>query len=252
MSVYRSITRIAAVSAVNNLMQEPWPTLAKGNVFDSKIEPVEDMKADQVFPTCVIYTDYDKDYWSKGKMAIGSRNLNLTIELLVVQAEEVDNSGVFNVDCPETDSEIETTLDLLEDQVFRALRNGSVAADCFNYICVDCVGVVSRRGASFESGQRLAARQITLEMAAMMDPEAGVVPAQVAAFLDQLEESSPDYRDRVPFLREALTMPSGRSDGWRVMQATGLPSHTVGILGQPVETTVLGPNINYHLSGLAP
>lgn len=50
MSVYRSLARMAAVCALNNYLEEPWPTLAGPYIFDSKIEPVEDMKIDRVFP----------------------------------------------------------------------------------------------------------------------------------------------------------------------------------------------------------
>lgn len=250
MSIYRLITRLAVVSALNNYMKTPWPTLAGGHIFDSKIEPVEDIKSDIMFPCVVVYTDYDKDHWSKTGKAHEPRVLSLTVELLVVQAEL--KNDIYKLDCPMTDSEIETTLDILESQVFKALSAGTVASDAFNYICQSSVNTVSRRGASVEGGLRLAARQITIECSALREPLKGVIPVEVARFLDELGRHS-DYTARVPEIRKVLTDSAGDTYGETMMKVFGYTRDATGMLGIPAAPMpVLPPNIVWHFNGIQP
>ncbi|THK38657.1 hypothetical protein EHS39_09120 [Ensifer sp. MPMI2T] len=248
MSLNRTIARLAVVSALNNYMQQPWPTLAGPNIFDSKIEPVEDMKTDRAFPCCVVYTDYDKDHWNKGAKVHAERLLTVTLELLVVQTERMDNNGdeiAYKLECPTTDSEIETSLDLFEVQIFRALAAGTEASDAFNYLCPSYFNVISRRGATVEGGQRLAARQITMELKALRDPVAGTIPPEVARFLDRLEQHD-DYRQRVDDLRTLLTAPASTSPGDRVMLALGWTRDMADRMGAPTGPQVILPaNLTY-------
>lgn len=247
MSCYRMLARLAAVHALNNYMQEPWPTLAGPNIFDSKIEPVDDMKLDRVFPCVVVYTDYDKDHWAKGRKAHSERVMTVTLEFLIVQAEALpQNADVYKLDCPVTDSEIETSLDALETQIFRALSAGTEASDAFNYICYDLVAPISRRGASAEGGQRLAARQLTLEMKALKDNIAGVIPPEIAAFLARLEQHD-DYRDRVDDIRALMTAAASDTAAQRAMKAFGYTRGLAGLLGSVANPgSVLPPNLTFH------
>lgn len=249
MSIYRLVARLAAVHALNNYLQEPWPTLAGPNIFDSKIEPVEDMKFDRVFPCVVVYTDYDKDHWSKAKVAQSDRLLSITLELLIVQARSGGGStGSYKLDCPETDSEIETSLDALEAQILTALSAGSVASDALNYLCPGMVACVSRRGASVEGGHRLAARQMTLEMKAIRENLSGKIPAAIGAFLDQLEQHD-DYRDRVQDIRDFITAPVSASAAERSARAFGYTRDLATRLGtSPDPQVVLPPTLTFQLN----
>lgn len=257
MSIYRTVSRLAVVTALNNSMQAPWPTLAGPNIFDSKIEPVEDMATDRIFPTCVVYTDYDKDHWTKGSKVHKDRLMTVTLELLMVQAIKPDEAQeVYQLDCPMTDSEIETSLDVFEAQVYRALGSVSVAADAFNYICPSYDNVISRRGASVEGGQRLAARQITMEMKALREPMKGVVPTEIAAFLDHLENNDvgyTDYQDRAADIRAVLTEPATLSDGDQRLRLFGYSQAVATRIGNPTGPAVLLPaNLTYNFQGLNP
>lgn len=261
MSLYRLITRLAVVSALNNYLQAPWPTLAGPNIFDSKIEPVEDIQADRVFPCCVVYTDYDKDPFNKGAKVHANRMMTVTLELLIVQArqESPGNDGqgnplpaVYRLDCPYTDSEIETSLDMFEVQIFRALTKGTEASDAFNYICPSYENVISRRGASIEGGVRLAARQLTMEMKALRDNIAGTIPDQIAAFLAKLEQHA-DYEERVGEIRDMMTEAASDTASERTMRAFGYTRDLAGRLGTPPGPQILLPaNITYNLEGMSP
>lgn len=249
MSINRILTRMSVVTALNNFMQQPWPTFAGPNIFDSKIEPVEDMAKDRAFPCCVVYTDYDKDHWNKGAKAQAERSMTVTLELLIVQAAKVTNEGElasYQLDCPVTDSEIENSLDFLEAQIFRALTADNVSANCFNYLCSSYTSVISRRGASIEGGQRLAARQITLEMKANRDPVAGVIPAPVAEYLDRIETFR-DFRERVPEIRDFMIAGLNATQGELVESVFGYTNKVLEAIGTPrvPATQVLPPNITY-------
>lgn len=235
MSVNRVLTRLSVVTALNNFLEEPWPTIAGPNIFDSKIEPVEDMELDRVFPCCVVYTDYDKDHWNKGSRSQNSRLLTVTMELLIVTAAKLNDGGAnptYQIDCPETDSEIENSLDFMEAQIFRALSADTVSAECFNFLCHDYVNAISRRGASIEGGQRLAARQITLEMKANRDIAAGVIPQQVGRLLDRLE-TFPDFQDRVPEIRSFMTDAAAATSGEKLARTFGYHRGVLDLIGAP-------------------
>jgi hypothetical protein len=258
MSLNRLVTRLAVVSALNNYMVLPgtgeiWPTLAGPNIFDSKIEPVEDMKEDRAFPCCVVYTDYDKDHWTKGAADKKDRMMTVTLELLIVQVAEtttIDGApSKYTLETPFTDSEIETTLDMFEVQIFRALNAGNEASDCFNYLCPAYDNVVSRRGASIEGGVRLAARQITLETKAPRDPISGTIPPHIAAFLDRLEQHS-DYGDRVDDIRAMYLAAAIDTPAERVTKAYGYSRPLAQKLGyEPRPEVVLPSNLTFVEAG---
>lgn len=260
MSIYRTIARLAVVSAFNNYGQvaagQKWPTLAGPNIFDSKIEPVEDMAVDRAFPCCVVYTDYDSSNWNYSRGVHEDRLLTVNLEMLVVQAAQklAENGGIesYTLECPVTDSEIETTLDMFEVQVFDALNNGSIASDCFAYICGSWKTMVSRRGASIEGGQRLAARQITMEMKAIRDNTSGVIPEPIEDFLQELEKHE-DYAERVVLIRTMLTRHAQGTDNDRRKKLFGYSTGMAKILGAPTGIEVLLPaNLTFHYNEVRP
>lgn len=245
MSIYRMIARMAAVCALNNYMQEPWPTLAKGFIFDSKIEPIEDMKFDRTFPCVVIYTDYDKDHWPRSGRIHDPRMMSFTFEFLVVQNKD-DGNGGFTLECPMTDSEIETVIDILENQTLMALKAGNEASDAFNYICPSIHQTISRRGSTVEGGMRLAARQLTIEMDAIRPPLMGGAPPIINAFLSRLE-TFPDYADRVDAIRAALTPFDSQTEAEARMRVMGYARSVADMLGQPQgPQPVLATPIVFH------
>ena len=257
MSVYRLIGRLAAVSALNNCLSAPWPTIAGPNWFDSKIEPVEDMETDKMFPCGVVYTDYDFNHWNKGAGQNKRRLTTITLELLIIQAREVTKGErpAYRLDCPVTDSEIESSLDFFESQIFRALAAGNEASDAFSYLYASYDNVVSRRGASAEGGQRLAARQISMEMTSVRENASGTIPPEIEAFLAKLENTPTytDYADRVLDIRQALTAPAGWTDAERERQLLGWSTKTAEAVGRDFgPTALLPPNIIFHPVGPSP
>ncbi|WP_147245672.1 hypothetical protein [Pseudochrobactrum asaccharolyticum] len=237
---------------MNNYLEAPYPTLAGHLIFDSKIEPVEDWTKEHAFPCVVVYTDYDKDQWTKSGRTYADRTITLTLELLVVQRGS--GNGVagdpYKLECPATDSEVETTLDILEAQVFRSLSASNEAADAFNYLGVSYVNTVSRRGASIEGGLRLAARQITLEMKTVRETYT-TIPKEIEAFLAKLETAN-DYKDRVKDFRKVLLSGANETPVETVTHLLGYSLATAARLGAPEKGFILPPDIKYILSGGEP
>lgn len=208
MSLNRSLLRMATVAAISNFMQAPYPTLAGQHIFDSKIEPVNDVQDDVQYPMVVVYTDYDRDYIGHGTLRKVPRLMTITIEMLVAIITDRRDDGGYSLAYPQIDSELEISLDILEHQVFEALQANNAAADCYRAMVYGVETIISRRGATVEGGQKLAARQLTLEVSCLREPTTGVLPEYAEKFLDAIDEvaeTNPGYEfaDRTAVLRSA-------------------------------------------------
>lgn len=234
MSFNRILLRLSAASAIANFWREPWPTLAEHLVFDSKIEPIENMEADIVYPTVVVYTDYDKNHIPHQGLPHTSRNTTITFELLMaVLSKSDDDSDLFVLNMPSTDGELEAALDVMEAQVFAALRADNSAADCFSALAYSLDNVVSRRGATTEGGTKIAARQVTYEAKVIQEMANPLLPEWGNRFLTDLaaSEGMGPLASRVKLLFEAM----GDTDQVeRLRQTMGWTTETKRTLGYPL------------------
>jgi len=229
MIMNRTLLRMAAVCAMNNFDAEPYPTMAKEHIYDSKIEPIEDFAKTGLFPMVAVYTDYDRDFWlHQGANNKEGRRLTLTVELVVSQVSGLGTN--YKVDLPIVDSEVETSLDVLEAQIFRALTAQHVAANYVRHLTQCWVDVVSRRGASADSGQRLAARQITIEAAVDRDTLSGQISDPCQAFLDALA-SNASYMDRLPPIQQLLVNNASMTTDDQIMTNLSVSDQTAAALG---------------------
>ena len=238
----RLVVRLAAVAALNNFLRAPFPTLAGGMIFDSRIQPMEDFKTKKVFPFCIVYTDYDRDHWEHHTVNVKTdRLLTVTFELLVAQVTELPHDEGFVVSQPNTDSELETTLDIFEYQVAKAFKADNAAADCWRHLMVSYVNVISRRGATVEGGSKLAARQITVEAKMPRGPANGALAPAVAHFLDELEKHE-EYQERVPVIREMYQSAASLSHAEQLLQTMGWTSEAGHLIGYERGPEVLLPD----------
>ncbi len=192
--------RWAVVSALSNYMEDPSPTIAGKLIFDSKVEPVEGEGKDQVYPMCVVYTDYDHNGPPANSYKKDERTVTITFEMFIGAFKKSDDG--FQLELPNTDLELDFSLDMLEAQVFRSLHGDSKACDAYRSLIDGYDNVISRRGASAEGGHKIAARQITIEVECARDPLVGKPCDEVAAFLDELK-SRGEYGAYVDELLEA-------------------------------------------------
>lgn len=96
-----------------------WPTLAKHLVFDSRLDPIDDLAADRRQPVIVVYTEHNRlDRLSQHGAQFRSK-VDLTFEISVIAAERQGDQYVAGLAF--SDAEIEADLDLLEEQIFWSL-----------------------------------------------------------------------------------------------------------------------------------
>ncbi|GHB34060.1 hypothetical protein GCM10007094_23870 [Pseudovibrio japonicus] len=210
MSLERIFLRLATVAALTNFYQDPYPTVAEGRVFDSKVVPNDDLfgslkdEIKEFKPVCVVYTDYDKDLLNHHTVRPSDeRIMTVTLELFcaTLDQDEVDGEDAVSLVYPGTDSELEILLDVFEHQVFESLFLGTNSASEYVKFAVRALkNVVSRRGATFEGGQKLAARQVTLEIATGRLTPNRKLPIQLSKFLDELATLD-QHAHQIPKLR---------------------------------------------------
>ena len=228
MSLNRMLLRMTAVAALSNGGAAPYPTIGQDRIFDSRIEPLEHTEEDKAYPIAIVYTDYDADGWRDAALQ-GMRKVTLTIELLVGVTELVDD-GSYTFGIPQTDSELETSLDIFEWQVQRALQGVSPAAQAFRGLYSKLDGINSRRGASIEGGNKLAVRQVVMDLSV---PREGV-HAQVAAYqqaaLDALA-STQDFSQRASAIQGLLQSEASGDQAEHLVGAMGWTLDDAGRLG---------------------
>ncbi|EFO32127.1 conserved hypothetical protein [Roseibium sp. TrichSKD4] len=220
--------------ALTNHHRDPYPTMAGPHIFDSRVEPVQSLFEDgESKPFCIIYTDYDKNAVLKGNRSrdAANRNVTITFEIycgIVSQEEE----GEYKLDVPVTDSELEITLDIFEDQIFRTLHGEGEAAQAFKSLVHGYESMVSRRGANDEGGKKIAARQITIEANCLRDPIAGAVPSYLADLFDRMEDDR-DYEVVASALRNLYADAGGKTAAELTKELLGYPKRVADLLGTP-------------------
>jgi hypothetical protein len=123
MSLARTALRLATLEALRPsaavATKGPWPTLAGVNVLDSRIDPIEDLKPAESRPIVCVYTDLDEG--TPGQRPGGppfKQIVDLVFELsVVVRVDDGNDPQVYEAGIPETDGELESSLDLLEAQI---------------------------------------------------------------------------------------------------------------------------------------
>lgn len=125
MSLNRLALRLATVLALSNNNSAPWPTMAEGRVYDSRLDPVEMLETADRKALIIVYTDGDKGTPQGAGSSDGvtgfTRTIDLVIEMAVAQPmlDEGTDPGLVAL---QTDSQLEATLDAFEMQIKNALR----------------------------------------------------------------------------------------------------------------------------------
>jgi hypothetical protein len=182
----------------------PWPTLAGTYVSDSRIDPIDDLNADERRPLIGIFTENTTlTKISQAGPQFYKGDVDLVFELSVVATYQVadgDGGSQLIVDYADTDAAIETTLGVLEEQIFQALHFGPSGA-LFRRMCKlpfdDWQSTIKHR--SGEENIRLAARTIR---ARICMKEACYDPAPVTTLTDF---------DRLPGLLKSIATQLGPS-----------------------------------------
>ncbi len=239
--------RLAAIEGLRPtlalLADGPWPTLAKKYVFDSRFDPLEDLQEKEARPVIVVYTE-DDDTHEAGQKRGGPPYLlcvSLVFECsVVVKAFADSDPQVFTVGFPETDAELEASLNLIAAQIYFTLFYAP-AGEIFRKVCgsrVPSISSVVHR--SSDEGRRLAHRTITWKVLVNGDDAYDPAPAQKLEGHSLLPE---------PLKTVAHMLPKG-SYGRRVIDGLiAEPTFPQMPLRVPLEEVAL--NVKAHLPGAA-
>ncbi|MBI1202546.1 MAG: hypothetical protein GC182_08550 [Rhodopseudomonas sp.] len=191
MSFARTALRLTTVEAMRPAAlaadAPTWPTLAGRYVFDSRLDPIDDLNDDERRPIAVVYTEDDNG--EKSQAAGGppfKRFIDLVIEMSVMAMVTADGTD-FYPGTPFTDAQLEASLDAFEAQVRFALFYGPTGALWRQLTGRRVTEIHSMRHASSEEGGRLALR--TLRMKCTVPDDAYVAaPTGTESGNDKLPE----------------------------------------------------------------
>ncbi|WP_148287916.1 hypothetical protein [Rhodopseudomonas sp. B29] len=110
----------------------PWPTLAGVYVSDSRIDPIDDVNADERRPLIGVYTEGSSlTKIAQSGPVFYKGEVELVIETSVVAnylVSDGNNGAQTIVDYADTDAATETTLGVIEEQIYHALHVGPTGA----------------------------------------------------------------------------------------------------------------------------
>lgn len=190
----RAALRLATVAALTNGGAEPWPTMARDRVFDSRQDPIDMTGAIEMMPVVVVHSESDRQSRSvNGLLAVSrtvDRRLDLRIEIALTP-RAFDEAGVPLSLWPVVDADLEATLDLFEYQVETALFGAGPWAAWWRGLAAITETTSSRYVIEIEQQNlRFAAREIVLAASiagdchpkAVIDGQAVPATALPAAF----------------------------------------------------------------------
>lgn len=123
----RTAIRWATVAALTNGGNQPYPTLAGINVYDSRVDPLDDLAIGERKPIIIVRTEEDE--WQHEAHGAPSeltlaRHLNLGLDISIMTAARAQDGSVI-AGWPATDAVVEAWLDALELECDAALRGFS-------------------------------------------------------------------------------------------------------------------------------
>ena len=201
MTLVRTAIRLLTVACLAGT-ETARPTLAEGRVYDSLADPLDPATLEQARPVLIVLTDQDKgEALSRGQNGGPpfARDIDLVIEAAMVGREQLGD-GAFAIGYPQTDAELEASLDFLEFQAWRRLAYDPDPLCVLWRRLARPMSTEGHRQVSSEAGVRLAARQWTWTVRAADDQVEIVTGATAPAGFDLLPR---------PLRDVALALPPG-------------------------------------------
>lgn len=246
------LTRIALRIAVQEALRGA--TLAGANVLDSQFTALDldndgNLRIDQDRPFISVYTD-------GGRIGAGNGFLSLfgddpTVELVIeagisaamVEADtETGATNIVGIGLPDTDANMEMSLDLMMRQVADALVAEGGWADLARELMGDVQSVERSRVGQKQNGTRVAAQEMRITAGLLADPVKGssLVGTTYAKFLAALAASSDPRLAKVKIAFE--TALAGIAADWQqVQRELGLTDgQSIALGGRSVEAAAGG------------
>lgn len=174
MSLVSLALRTATIEALRGA------TFADGQVFDSAIQPLDELVNGNPVPLIVVSIDDSETRMSGLDFLSADLSLDLVIEMAVatfVRSAAPEGDDIVDVTIPYTDEGLEWTLDLMERQIDRRFADDGLWPGLWRDLACKCTKRVTRRGADSAKGAKFAARQIVLTLSPAQEPVPGATPA---------------------------------------------------------------------------
>lgn len=216
MGVVRALCRLLVIQAIKG------QTIAADAVFDSKIEPLEElMKGADQHPVVIVRIDFAEQPTSGEGWLTRTGTLSLGLDLIVATKVAMSN-GSSEVVIAETDDGLEMSLDILDRQVRLAMSDPTNTwAELFRKLCPTIGSIKDARGIDPESGRKHALRAIEAEIEPIFEPSLGQeTPGPITDALNALEAIE-DYAGVVGLLRVSLSEGDALFDWQKVQAALG-------------------------------
>lgn len=232
----RTFLRLCALEALRPsallAADGPWPTLAGRSVFDSRIDPIDDLAAGERRPIVAVYTDETNlDKIAQHGPALYKSTVDLVFELSVVAKEREGDDYVAGVAF--TDAELDADLDLFEEQIFFALHYGATGALFRKLAKLPLIDWHSMPQRTSEEGYRLAMRTIRAQ-----------VPLKELCY-DAAPVSALSGLDRLPQPLQSLAgLLTGSTYLAKIANAVALKAPTAAVVTPLNE---VGLNIDMHV-----
>lgn len=229
----RTVLRVATVAALLNGGAEPWPTLAGAYVYDSLMDDVVDIVPGKRRPVVIVRTDEDMVGFAGRNISGRQCRLLIEIGVLTAATTKIDGKDHERIEWPRTDSALEAFLDLLEWQVWNALRGYSEWArwyrDGAGFGTLSAYQSTPRYSAPERGAVRLAVRN--LSMVCNIAPDCVLNPVK------EYPDGSCVYQPVLPPRWEALIcelMLSAKGDFRKSVEELAKVIETYGKMARPV------------------
>jgi hypothetical protein len=232
MSLVALALRIATVKILEGR------TLAGDRVFDSAIETLDMQVEADGAPMIVVYTDDEESIFRGKDMMVPDRTMSLVIQCAVANRVQAQD-GAVSIEIPHTDEGIESVLDFMRHDIVEALQTGPGDwADLWRSLVSSVKMIEVRRGASAKKGLRFAAREITIKLDTLGEPQRGFTAGGPFEQLVMLMSAEPDLAGLADVLQSRLDPEAGQPAWDRTVKALGLSRR--GALGVGLGPVFLG------------
>ena len=142
-------------------------TLAESRIFDSAVQPIEELVKAAPEPFIVISTDDEEAEPIEWELLDAKRTINIVVEIAVggltkvEQPPEQGGGQALQLDIPQTDEGLETVLNMIGRQVYREILVGGPWSDLFRDIAFGLKKVSVRRRRQHRAGPALRRRAST-------------------------------------------------------------------------------------------
>lgn len=214
MSIHRTALRLAACMALTNGYTAPYPTLAGGRVFDSRIDPLQGLADTDLVPTIIVTAeDHQGENLSPTSGGPPFGNIvDLTLDLSIGLGGNAD--GIPRM--IESEPELEAALDWMEARAQWALYLDphNVWGAKFREIAIQTSGWRSNVYRERDANVRLSARQVIAQVRLAAGPSLDLgatgIPAPLGPLLEAIIADAGPFAETAQAIQDLLgPVPAG-------------------------------------------